>query len=115
MRRFLVPVVASALLLLVAACAGQQNCAGINYARVQVDKDGTIREVEVCGGKEQESIAWTLDYAKDGAIKADFEAEHQEAFKAHEIRAAVEKAKAEVVGDAASDLAAKVIEILVRP
>ena len=89
--------------LALSACAGAlpwnpQGYAGINKAEISFDEEGRPSHVLIIGGKEQETIS--LDFEMPGGLKASYKAEGVKAFRAHEVRAAVEQAISDDVKEA---------------
>lgn len=100
------------------ACAGPvpwnlQSDAGINRLEARFPEDGMTTQVSVSGGKEQDLVTWTLVMPNGLGVRV--EARGQRAFRAHELRAAVEKVVSADVRRAAPGIVDAIIDAILRP
>jgi len=101
--------------LVLSACAGAlpwnpQGYAGINKAEISFDEEGRPSHVLIVGGKEQETIS--LDFEMPNGLKASYKAEGVKAFRAHEVRAAVEQAISDDVKEAVPGIVDTVVKAI---
>lgn len=103
--------------LVLSACAGAlpwnpQGYAGINKAEISFDEEGWPSHVLIVGGKEQETIS--LDFEMPNGLKASYKAEGVKAFRAHEVRAAVEQAISDDAKEAVPGIVDAVVKAILR-
>ena len=98
-----------ALSLLLGACAGLQGNAGLNRVEFDWNEDGKPKAVRIIDGKEASAIQFSFQMP-DGTI-LNFAAEEVRAFRGQEIRAEVEKALFEALGEAANS---SLVDVIVK-
>lgn len=112
-RVFVGAVLAVSTVLLLSACGSLSSAnqySGVNYAKAEFSGNGQLREIVFAGGKESGLVDLMVDLG-NGA-KAQFKGSDVRAFDGQAVRAAVEKAQAEVVGEVAPDLTDAIMERL---
>lgn len=100
-----------ASLLFLSACAGEQKAAGITLATVKwcADDKGVTHlcGAEIVDGKERADVV--LNVTLPNGASVSYLAKEVRAFKAHEIRAAVETALIEQTGEAAPEIVSSIV------
>ena len=105
------------LALLAVALAGcgllssANQFAGLNHAEAEFTEDGQIERIVFYGGKESGSVNLTVDLG-NGAT-ATFSGTDVTAFEGQAVRAEVEKAQAEVLGEVVPALTKAIVDAVV--
>lgn len=102
---------AIASLVFLSACAGEQRAAGITLATVKwcADDKGVTHlcGAEIIDGKERADVVLNVTLPNGASVR--YLAKDVRAFKAHEIRAAVETALIETTGEAAPEIVSSIV------
>jgi hypothetical protein len=85
--------------LFLTGCGGAQEYAGINFGKMTFSPDGMPLAILIAGGKESSRVELTGETGT--GLKFSYTATDLRAFEAHAIRAEVEKALIETIGNAA--------------
>ncbi len=105
--------------VVLSACAGAQKHAGITEWSIEPTLDCPENQplcykVSLIDGKEKQEVRVRLSYAKDNKLTVSYTASDVRAFPAHEIRAGVEKALIETIGEAAPAVVDAIITAIMK-
>ena len=95
-------IAAATAIVLLSACGTANQYSGVNYAKAEFAESGQLRDLVFAGGKESGEVSLEVELPQLG--KAKFIGKDVKAFDGQAVRAAVEKAQAEVLGEVAPHL-----------